>query len=148
MEEPWKRKIPLPHANRLYIKALHRFMEDGRQNRSNKQTGRTLHLQSHRTLQQETIAYSRELLSGHDDITLNAKEVGLFAFHPCKNTNFSCIMTCRLSRVFLRDAFRKVDGTGGTDDAAEVATDTLGADNAGLTRGAVEDDGLMAAVVA
>ena len=54
----------------------------------------------------------------------------------------------RLSSVFLRYAFRKVDGTGGTDDAAEVATDALGADDAGLARGAVEDDGLMAAVVA
>ena len=26
----------------------------------------------------------------------------------------------RLSSVFLRDAFRKVDGSGGTDDAAAV----------------------------
>ena len=50
--------------------------------------------------------------------------------------------------VSFRDALGLGDGTGGTDDAAEVATDTLGADDAGLARGAVEDDGLMAAVVA
>ena len=50
--------------------------------------------------------------------------------------------------TFFRDAFSKVDGTGGADNAAEVTTDTLGADDAGLAGFAVEDNGLMAAVVA
>ncbi len=39
-------------------------------------------------------------------------------------------MVYRLFCVFLRDAFSKVDGTGGADNAAEVTTDTLGADDA------------------
>lgn len=84
------------------------------------------------------------------DFTLSFRVARRFSKSVASQINFVMSFSARhlsLNRL-LRDAFRKVDGTGGTNDAAEVTTDTLGADNAWLTRGAVEDDGLMAAVVA
>ena len=47
---------------------------------------------------------------------------------------------------FLIDAFADADGTGGADEAAEVAADALVSDDTGLTGLRVEGDGLVAAV--
>ena len=48
--------------------------------------------------------------------------------------------------LFLLDSLGNADGARGADQAAEVTADTLGDNDAGLTVGCVEDDGLMAAV--
>jgi hypothetical protein len=50
--------------------------------------------------------------------------------------------------LFLIGTFRHADGTRGTDEAAEVTTDTLRTHDTGLTRLFVEDDSLMAAITA
>ena len=50
--------------------------------------------------------------------------------------------------VSFRDALGLGDGTGGTDEAAEVTADTLGTDDMGLTGDGVEGDGLMTTVTA
>ena len=47
---------------------------------------------------------------------------------------------------FLIDAFGDADGTGGADEAAEVAADALVSDDTGLTGLRVEGDGLVPAV--
>ena len=52
-----------------------------------------------------------------------------------------------LALRFLGDAFREADGTGGADEAAEVAPYALRAHDAGLTGVGVEGDGLMTAII-
>ena len=51
-----------------------------------------------------------------------------------------------LSCLFLRDTLRGNDGTCGTNKPAEVAADTLGADDAGLAGIGIEVDGLVTAI--
>ena len=53
----------------------------------------------------------------------------------------------QLVLVFLRDALREADGSGGADEATEMATYALRAHDARLAGGGVEDDGLVAAVL-
>lgn len=54
----------------------------------------------------------------------------------------------RCPRTFFRDAFRKADGTGGAYEAAEVATYTLRTHDTGQTGLSVEDNRLMATIIA
>ena len=54
----------------------------------------------------------------------------------------------KLQILLFGDALRYTDSTHGTDEAAEVTTDTLGTHDTGLTGLLVEDDRLMAAITA
>ena len=47
---------------------------------------------------------------------------------------------------FLTDTFGQTDGTGRTDEAAEVTADTLSAYQTGTAGLVIEDNGLMAAI--
>ena len=48
--------------------------------------------------------------------------------------------------LLLSDALGSLDGSGGADQPAKVATDTFGADDAGLASRVVEADSLVTAI--